>query len=191
MVSIIRPLHRGHKLRLKKPLNWSAQGNVALVTTTDKAVFDPWTIWLQSLYSSKHSILSSKKKRKQSCLLKYVGTHPRGRMLGWVNSEVSQKASFLSPQCHGHRWWWPVWAVTVGDRRGLICSLSLYCKPEASIQHQDGCLPGWHPEERGLCFSLKRRQRLSRTQTAHQRGHHGQNRLREGKTLWASTLVFI
>ena len=44
MVSIIRPLHRGHKLRLKKPLNWSAQGNAALVTTTDKAAFDPWTI---------------------------------------------------------------------------------------------------------------------------------------------------
>ena len=109
-----------------KPLNWFAQGNVALVTTTDKAAFDLWTIWLQSLYSTKHSILSSKKKCKQSCLLKYVGTHPKGRTPGWVNSEVSQRASFLSPQCHRHRWWWPVslWAVTVGDQQQPISSAS-------------------------------------------------------------------
>lgn len=73
------------------------------------------------MYSTKHSILSSKKKHKQSCLLKHG--HPlKGRTLGWVNLKCLRK----HPSCHrsvtGTDDGGPVSLVTVGDQQQPISS---------------------------------------------------------------------
>lgn len=77
-----------------------------------------------------------------------------------------------------------------GAQPGDICGLSLSLAREASGT-RTGRLLGWYPEVCGLCFWLKRRQRLTRSQTAHPRGHCGQKRLTEGRILRASTSVYL